>query len=124
MQKKGTTQEIEEAKWVHCQSPESYTEWLELVVHDKNGDRVVCCLELRPHYCDRGHLCLKVDGHFHLDESDSFPRYFFDFEEADLHVRRFLNWRIHEQRECIHWLYPPNSEKVIKGKSVYERTGR
>ena len=69
---------------------------LVLRVKDKEGRDVKCYLTKRRHDCDRGHLMLQVDGHFHIDKQDSFPRYFFSFERADRHTRAFLKWRIYQ----------------------------
>lgn len=67
---------------------------LVLVVKDQSGLDVKCFLSRRPNYCDRGHFHLLVDGRFSLDSADSFPRYFFSFDEADKHTRDFLKWRL------------------------------
>lgn len=80
--------DIETAEW----KSDGYG--LVLTVKDKDGRDAKCYLSKRPHYCDRGHLMLQVDAYFDLDFADSFPRYFFSFDEADKHTRRFLRWRI------------------------------
>lgn len=91
--------EISEAKWTK-------DEWgvLNLVVHDRHGDEIHCYLSLRPHYCDRGHIQLNIDGPLDLDGSDSFPRFFFSFKEADEHTRTFLKWRLWKHRIYPHVL--------------------
>jgi hypothetical protein len=61
-------------------------------------------LALRPVYCDRGHIQLCIDGPLYLDHADSFPRYFFSFEEADAHTRTFLKWRLWKERSFPHVL--------------------
>jgi len=85
--------QIDDAQWepdeVHC---------LNLHVTDQKGRPVHAWLSLRPHYCDRGHVQLLIDGHLELDYADSFPRYFFSFNEADEHTRTFLKWRIWKER--------------------------
>lgn len=65
---------------------------------------VHCWLSLRPHYCDRGHIQLNIDSSLELDHSDSFPRFFFSFKEADEHTRMFLKWRIWKHRTHEHKL--------------------
>lgn len=91
--------EIDAARWVK-------DEWgvLNLYVKDKNGHKIHSWLMLRPHYCDRGHIQLVVDGNLNLDHADSFPRFFFSFEEADLHTRTFLKWRLWQHRTHPHTL--------------------
>jgi hypothetical protein len=85
--------QIDEAEWeldeVQC---------LNLHVTTAKGDGVHCWLSLRPAYCDRGHIQLNIDGPLNLDAFDSFPRYFFSFEEADRHTRQFLKWRLWRER--------------------------
>lgn len=83
-------EEIMQARWVH---QEHNNCWV-LTVHDKDNYPVVCYLSLRPGYCDRGHIMLQIDGRLSLDWADSFPRYFFNQEEADTHTREFLIWRL------------------------------
>lgn len=82
--------EIEAAKW---QGPNDMGT-IDFVVHDAAGRRVLCWLQLRPRYCDRGHVLFNLSGLDDIDEADSFPRYFFTLEEADTHVRNFLKWRL------------------------------
>lgn len=89
--------EIEEAKWT---KDEYGTRWL--IVHDERGRGVGAWVTLRPNYCDRGHMQMCIDGHLNLDWADSFPRYFFSFEECDNHVRLFLKWRLWKHREHPH----------------------
>jgi len=55
-------------------------------------------LIMRPHYCDRGHIQLNIDGPMDLNGADRFPRYFFSFAEADAHARMFLKWRLWKER--------------------------
>jgi len=91
--------EIENAKWVK----DDY-ECLTLDVHDENDIPVKAWIKLRPAYCDRGHIQLLIDGPLSLDHADSFPRFFFSFEEADIHTRLFLKWRLWKIREHEHRL--------------------
>ena len=85
--------EIEEAKWERdgfgC---------LNMLVHTKEDERVYVWLSARPPYCDRGHIQLNIEGPLNLDGADSFPRFFFSFEEADVHTRIFLKWRLWKER--------------------------
>jgi len=90
---------IDEALW----EKDEY-DTLCLTVRDKHGDPVIARLKLRPVYCDRGHIELLIDGNLYLDHADSFPRYFFSFDEADLHTRTFLKWRLWEERTYPHKL--------------------
>jgi hypothetical protein len=94
--------EIDTAEWVKDE-----WDYLLLTVHDANGRDVVAMLSLRPHYCDRGHIQLNIEGHLDLDSADSFPRFFFSFEEANLHVRTFLKWRLWKHRTHAHKLEVP-----------------
>ena len=93
--------EIEAARWekddVGC---------LNLIVHDSNGHKVLAWLTMRPHYCDRGHMQLSIEGIHDLDVADSFPRYFFSFAEADTHTRTFLKWRLWKVRTHPHEFGP------------------
>ncbi len=66
------------------------------------GEKIRCCLSLRPTYCDRGHIQLNIEGPFVLDRADSFPRFFFSFDEADKHTRLFLKWRLWQHRVYEH----------------------
>lgn len=90
--------QINEAQWELMEGS------LNLFVTDAQGRRVIAWLTRRPHYCDRGHIQLNIDmpgavpGVPELDAADSFPRYFFGFEEADRHTRAFLKWRIWKTR--------------------------
>lgn len=84
---------IDQAEWLVDD-----TGTLNLYVSDLENRPVHCWLTERNYYCDRGHIQLMVDGHLDIDEADSFPRYFFSFEEADKHVRTFLKWRIASYR--------------------------
>lgn len=70
----------------------------------RHGLEVTCYLSLRPHYCDRGHIQLFIDGDLSIDGADSFPRYFFSFKEADEHTRTFLKWRLWQHRIHPHVL--------------------
>lgn len=89
--------EIDQAEWVK-------DEWgcFNLYVTDAKEQKVHCWLSLRPVYCDRGHIQLNIDGCLYLDDSDSFPRFFFNFEEADKHTRLFLKWRLWNHRIYEH----------------------
>lgn len=89
----------------------TYAEWirdehkcLNLHVNTAKGHPVHCWLSLRPHYCDRGHIQLNIEGCLDLDACDSFPRFFFAFKEADEHTRTFLKWRIWKERTHPHIL--------------------
>lgn len=72
-----------------------------MYVKDKQGNAVHAWLAMRPHYCDRGHIMFCLEG-VDIDHADSFPRYFFSFEEADAHVRTFLKWRLFKHRTHAH----------------------
>jgi len=85
--------QIDETPWV---KDEFNTLFLCLTHPD--GRPVHAWLTMRPPYCDRGHIQLNIDGPLELDRADSFPRYFFSFEEADLHARTFLKWRLWKER--------------------------
>jgi len=91
--------EIDEAKWIKDE-----TNILNLYVHDAVGDQVHSWLSLRPNYCDRGHIQLVIYGNLNLDGGDSFPRFFFSFDEADNHTRTFLKWRLWKHRIHPHEL--------------------
>ncbi|HYX39971.1 MAG TPA: hypothetical protein VE954_43295 [Oligoflexus sp.] len=86
-------QEIDEAQW----EKDDY-KTLNLYVHTRDDRKVHAWMLLRPPYCDRGHIQLCIDGPLNLDGHDSFPRYFFSFEEADTHCRTFLKWRLWQHR--------------------------
>ena len=94
------------------------TNSLNLYVKDQFGTTVHCFLNLRPHYCDRGHIQLLICGDLGIDEADSFPRYFFTFEEADNHLRRFLKWRLFGVRTAKHVL-PLDKFEFIKDPVGY-----
>ncbi len=91
--------QIDTAKWVKDEF-----DTLNMHVQDKEGRDVHAWLTLRPQYCDRGHIQLNIDGCLNLDAMDSFPRFFFSFEEADIHTRLFLKWRLWKHREHPHEL--------------------
>jgi hypothetical protein len=80
---------------------------LDLWVNTADGAPVHAWLQLRPTYCDRGHIQLNIDGRLGLDGADNFPRYFFSFGEADEHTRTFLKWRLWSERCHPHLLEPP-----------------
>lgn len=81
--------------------------YLFLEVPGQNDFKCIAVLSLRPHYCDRGHIQFNMEqSNFDLDGADSFPRFFFSFEEADHHVRTFLKWRIWKHRTYKHELRP------------------
>lgn len=86
-------QSIDDAVW-----EVDWTGTLNLRVHGPHAELIHCWMTLRPAYCDRGHLQLNIDGPIGLDHQDSFPRYFFSFEEADNHCRTFLKWRLWKHR--------------------------
>jgi hypothetical protein len=98
--------EIEEAAWVK----DDYDWWI-LTVHDEQGREVKAQLHMRPHYCDRGHIQLNMDGYLELDSADSFPRFFFSPKEADHHVRCFLKWRLWKERTYEHTLEGLNQKE-------------
>lgn len=92
--------QIDNAKWVRGPHGE-----LNLHVTHPKGTDVHSYLTLRPDYCDRGHIQLNIDAaYISLDGSDSFPRFFFSFEEADTHTRLFLKWRLWKYRSFPHEL--------------------
>ena len=78
-----------------------------LDVQTPEGAPLRAWLSLRPHYCDRGHIQLNIDGPIGLDGHDSFPRFFFSFAEADHHTRTFLKWRLWKVRTYPHVLEVP-----------------
>jgi hypothetical protein len=86
--------QIDEARW----EKDDDAACLNLKVNDEEGLQVHAWLTPRPVYCDRGHIKLNIDGPLALDSADSFPRYFFSFEEADAHTRTFLKWRLWKER--------------------------
>ena len=86
---------------------------LNLLVKDTDGRMVHCFLQQRPDYCDRGHISLNIDGPLDLDGADSFPRYFFSFDEADKHTRMFLKWRLAKHREVCGKLPLYSRGKVV-----------
>jgi hypothetical protein len=92
MDKEQGLKQINEAKWVQGDG------CLDMLVNDIDGRVVNVWLAMRPAYCDRGHVQLNIDGPLQLDRFDSFPRYFFSFEEADAHARAFLKWRLWRER--------------------------
>jgi hypothetical protein len=94
--------QIEDAKWTKGRHGE-----LGLAVRTQDGRPVLAWLELRPHYCDRGHIKLLIEGIADLDGQDNFPRYFFSFPEADHHTRVFLKWRLWKERTYPHTLEAP-----------------
>lgn len=102
--KEAAIKEIDEARWILG----GYRELNLLINHPHHSIKVHAWLELRPAYCDRGHIKLNIDGIGDLDEQDGFPRYFFSFAEADAHVRTFLKWRLWEHRTHPHTLEVPS----------------
>lgn len=112
-QKSKGLEEIKNAKW-------EKDEWgaVNLVVTQPNGHTATCMLTLRPTYCDRGHIQLNIEAAgMGLDNSDSFPRFFFSFEEADAHTREFLRWRLYKVRSNPHELTTPK-ERLVKLKEI------
>ena len=100
MKNKEGLKQIDDAKW----SKDKYG-CLNLHVTHEEGTDVHCYLSLRPNYCDRGHIQLDIDAvSLWLDGSDSFPRFFFSFKEADEHTRTFLKWRLWKHRTHPHRL--------------------
>ena len=101
MNKSEGIKQIDNAKW----SKDDKHNILDLHVTHEKGTDVHCWLSLRPTYCDRGHIQLNIDGGvLCLDFADSFPRFFFSFEEADQHTREFLKWRLWKHRSHPHEL--------------------
>jgi hypothetical protein len=86
--------QIEETQW----TKDADHDLLDLWVSDPHGCAVHAWLLMRPVYCDRGHIQLNIEGPLDLDRQDSFPRFFFSFEEADRHTRTFLKWRMWKER--------------------------
>ncbi len=104
-EEKGLKQ-INKAKWVR----DDRFGFLDLHVTHEKGTDVHCNLSLRPFDCDRGHIRLLIDANYlYLDYADSFPRYFFSFEEADKHTREFLKWRLWKHRSHPHTLITPET---------------
>lgn len=99
MQPSEGLEEINRAQWVR----DEYNQ-LMLTVHDERDRKVIAYLSLRPHYCDRGHIKLLIDGDIELDGADSFPRYFFSRAEAMDHTKLFLKWRLWKHRIYSHEL--------------------
>ena len=99
--------QIETAQW----TKDEYGQ-LNLHVHTPEGHRVHAWLSLRPVYCDRGHIQLNIDGPLSLDGSDSFPRFFFSFREADEHTRTFLKWRLWKERTHPHVLEARSNDQT------------
>ena len=97
MNRKDGIKEIDEAQWT-----KDIYGVMNLYVHTAEDRLVHCWVMLRPVYCDRGHMQLIIDGPLNLDGADSFPRFFFSFEEADKHTRLFLKWRIWKERMFPH----------------------
>ena len=58
------------------------------------GRECLITLEPRPHYCDRGNYVAKLfafgDLSLEIDESDGWPRYYFDRERAKAEVEAWL----------------------------------
>ncbi len=100
MNKEIGIKQIDNAKW----EKDKYGN-LNLYITQSKGTKIHCWLSLRPIYCDRGHIQLNIDGSYLcLDNADSFPRFFFSFEEADKHTRTFLKWRLWKHRSHPHKL--------------------
>ncbi len=99
MNKEEGIKQIDNAKW-----SKDKCGILNLYVTHKDDAKIHCWLSLRPTYCDRGHIQLNIDGALWLDSADSFPRFFFSFEEADKHTREFLKWRLWKHRTHAHEL--------------------
>ena len=102
MDKEAGLKQIEDAEWLL--DPHGS---LNLYVFDQEGRKVHSWLAPRPPYCGRGHIQLFVDGYLGIDVADSFPRFFFSFEEADKHTRNFLRWRIWQTSATPHPFFPP-----------------
>ena len=83
-----------------------------LYAHTDRGELVHAWLQQRQSYCDRGHIQLIVDGPLDIDEADSFPRYFFSFEEADKHTREFLKWRLWKHRSHAHPTWREDAQRL------------
>lgn len=59
--------------------------------------KMVCSLEKRPGYCDRGHWIVKCYVP-ELDGADAFPRYYMRRETAIEEAELFLRWRLWKER--------------------------
>lgn len=105
----GTVEDIDDALW-HKDEYGCYN----MYVRDAKGREVHAWLMMRPHYCDRGHIQLCVEG-IYTDCMDQFPRYFFSFEEADTHTRVFLKWRLFKYRTHPHKISDESPKIVVKG---------
>lgn len=93
--------EIDAAQWIKSVAA---FDCLDLIVHDEADRKIYVWMQLRPPYCDRGHVQVNIEGVRDLDDADMFPRYFFSFEEADKHMRAFLKWRLWKYRTHPHTL--------------------
>lgn len=91
--------EINDAIWI-----EDEYKCFNLFVKNPRGGIVHAYISLRPEYCDRGHIWGNIEGIQDLDNADMFPRYFFNKEEADKHIKTFLKWRLWKHRENPHEL--------------------
>lgn len=119
--------QIDMAEW----QMDKTTAYLKMTVTDANDQPVECWLHRRPPYCDRGHIGLQVFvKQIGLDDADSFPRYFFSFEEADRHTRTFLKWRLWKERTVpassteTYWRNPALRETMCKVWNTGERAER
>ncbi len=63
----------------------------------KNGEEMLCWIEARNSYCDRGHYIGKMNiaG---LDHADFWPTYYMEFEAAKTEMEKFLKWRLYKHR--------------------------
>jgi hypothetical protein len=99
MTKEDGIKHIDDATWIldkyNC---------LNLLIFNPEGGIIHCYLQLRPEECDRGHISLGIDGLKSLDKMDSFPRYFFNTDEAKQHTKTFLKWRLWKHRTFPHEL--------------------
>ena len=57
------------------------------------ANRMVAWLQKRPHYCDRGHFSVdsSIPG---LDQHDSFPRYYMNYEVSKAETEAWVKWRL------------------------------
>ena len=70
MTKEEGIEQIKTMKWV---ADDTVRGTLNMYVTHPCGKMIHCWLTMRPHYCDRGHIQLNIDGHLNLDHADYFP---------------------------------------------------
>ena len=111
MEREAGLKQIDEAEWVEDEFG-ILNMHVTMNLPGKGEWDVLAFLSLRPTYCDRGHIQLNIEGPLNLDHSDSFPRFFFTFEEADHHTRTFLKWRLWKHRTYPHQLRDPRDPSM------------